>query len=705
MRKRNGKHMELDVSTGWVRRSYFVLAILIMAGSLSASVFVSNGTITYIGADAIITFLRSGSITVVNQTLYNVSFLVVGGGGAGGAYNFGGGGGGGGAVINVPSYTMTPGLYNANVGLGPGKTYSGNGINPARGDIGSSSSFGSSAATGGGGGAGGECSSSSCDATSGSSGGGGAGQGGGYGYFSDQSGAAGTAGGNGANSYVKTPINNGGGGGGSAQNATNGTQPNGGSGRISSITSSNYGGGGGGAATGTGGIGGAGGVGGGGIGGVANSAIGGTGLPAGSDGVNGTGGGGGGGVGSGYAGGAGGSGIVIVKMDASYVPLPGNATGYLDYCNGTVDSATSITWAVYDLLTGNQTANTISSNLQQVYNNTLLVETFTATTNDSANFSLCMFPANGSAYAQTSDTITSSGYYSNQWVHEAHTYSNSTVIYPVYLLSQGNYSKLVQIFVVDNTYTPMPNVSVKIQQISPITSSEITIGTYSVDAFGSTTQGLQPASQLYHFSVLSSNGTVLQDFANKAIPCSSTELICSLVLVVNPNSLPIDITSLTGSCAYYGTTRIITCTGTDTSATITALNISAFAFGNTTAACSTQAAGSSGTLTCTLPNINGTYYGYFFGIDAAGYNHLIATGTYTIGAGAPTTYGRDGWIAAILLVVVTSMLMMGNPAVSIVLGCFGLFVALAFGLIPIADAPIVVLITVAGLVLTFRMKV
>ena len=103
--------------------------------------------------------------------------------------------------------------------------------------------------------------------------------------------------------------------------------------------------------------------------------------------------------------------------------------------------------------------------------------------------------------------------------------------------------------------------------------------------------------------------------------------------------------------------------------------------------------------------MNGTYYGYFFGVDAAGYNHLIATGTYTVGAGAPTSYGREGWLAAVLLVVIAATLMTGNLATSMVLGCLGLFVALAFGAIPLSDAPVVILLAVAALVLTFRMKV
>lgn len=696
MRKRTGKHLELDVSTGWVKRSYVLLAFMLLIGSLSASVFVSNGSIAYVGADAIITFLRSGSITVVNQTIYNVSFLVVAGGGANGVSIASPGAGGGGGVIEVPSYTMAAGNFPVTVGVG-GTT--GNGGN---------SVFGSSTAVGGGLGStwsGGVYFGNLCTgAASGGSGGGG-----GIGTNNNNPMLCGAASGTALQGYAGGAANlsktTSGGGGGAGGIGSTGIQPNGGAGYCSSISGSSscYGGGGGGVASGLGQIGGEGGMGGGGTGAIANSATGGTGSTTGSNGTNGTGGGGGGSYTS--AGGLGGSGIVIVKMDASYFPLPSNATGYLDYCNGTNDSATSITWVGYDILTGNQTAYNINVDLQQVYNNTLLVENFTGAINDSSNFSLCMFPANGKAYAQLTDTLTYPSFFPIWVSHEPYTYSNSTKIYENYFLPYGNNSKLVQIFVVDNTYSPMTNVSVKIQQVSPVSGAIILLGTFLVDSFGGTTQGLQPATQIYHFSVLSANGSVLQDFANKAIPCSSSELVCSLVLVVNPSSLPIDITSLSGSCSYDSPTRVITCSGTDTSNTITLLNLTAFAIGATDGACSNATAASSGTLTCTLPNVNGTYNGYFFGTDAAGYNHLIDGGTYTVGIQPQVSYGRDGFLAVVMLVVIGATLMTGSIAVSMTMGVFAMFIGLAFGIVPLSLVSVAVLFAIVGFVISYRLKV
>ena len=498
----------------------------------------------------------------------------------------------------------------------------------------------------------------------------------------------------------------GGGGGGGGGNGTRGlVLPNGGIGFLSSITGTPkyYAGGGGGSAKGVSAVAGNGGLGGGGVGGVSDSATGGSGGLCGTAGTNGTGGGAGGNRAAACATVSGGTGIVIVKMNISANPMPSNATGYLTTCGG-ITNTTAVTWSVYDIITGNQMSYNIISNMQQIYNYTLLAENFTGALNNSTNFSLCIYPNNSTAYAQTTDTITSVGYNPIQLSQIPTFYTNKTTNYTYYMLPIIS-SKLTQIYVVDNTYTPMLGVSVKIQQVNPLTSGVITLGTYDVDGFGSTTQPLQPASQLYHFSVLNNLGQVLQDYPNRAIPCYSTDLVCSLVLIVNPNSLPIDITSLTGSCAYDGTTRIITCTGTDTSHTIMVLNITAFGLGGSGSVCSNQSAGASGTLTCNLPNINGTYNGYFFGIDIGGYNHLIAEGTYTVGAGAPTSYGRDGFLALVMLVVIGATLMTSSIAVSMTMGIFAMFIGLVFGIVPLSIASVAIIFAIVAFVISYRLKV
>lgn len=319
------------------------------------------------------------------------------------------------------------------------------------------------------------------------------------------------------------------------------------------------------------------------------------------------------------------SGGVWVGLGEDYHPFSYYAASpaQIEYCGAS--NATAVTWIAYDLLTNALITFNVTTTIQQIVGSSLVVGNFTGVGNSTENFSLCINPDHGQVYAQLSDTVASVGYSPIQWTHLAQNYTNDTSVYSIYMLpSAGNNTKLVQIYVVDSTFTPMLNVSVKIQQMNPITSAIILLGSFLVDSFGSTTQALQPATQLYHFTVVTPTGAVLQDYNNQAIPCTSAELICKMVLVVKGN-----------------------------------------------------------TVVPVVPAVNGTGTGY-------------------VGS---TAFGRDAWLAAILLVVVAATLMTGNMAVSMVLGVFGLFTALAFGIIPLADAPVAVLFAVIALVIAYRLRI
>jgi len=660
----------------------FLLALCI--GLANAGVFFENGTVSYAGDYAIITFLQSGSITVVNQTLYNVSFLAISGGGGGGD---GGcvisGGGGGGAAVETGNYTLTPGTFPAVVGAGgagAGARGSGCGCTcggyDGRGANGGTSSFGSFSVSGGGGSNGGigYPGGYAYNANDGGSGGG---------SGTGSAGAGSAYGGNGAIFYSSGSISTAGGGGGARGNATPSAQPNGAVGYCSSISGSSvcYGGGGGGGANGLGATGGAGGSNVGGLGGVNNFAIGGSGLRKGSDGVLG----GGGGGGSGYdtgGGGNGGNGIVIVKMNISYYPQPANATGYLTYC-GNETNTTAITWAVYDLITGNPIQHNIIANMQQVFNFSLLTKNFTSAVNNSSNFSLCIFPENATAYAQTTDTITSVGYNPYQNAGLPTYYTNNTTIYSVYLLTT-NESKLVQIYVVNNILAPMLNVSVQIQQVNPLTSQILNLGSFPVDSFGTATQPLQPATQVYHFTVLSNNGTVLQDFANQAIPCNSFDLVCQLILIVNPmGGIGYTNGTFNGICGWNNATGVLNCTPSNITPITTNLLVSMInATASNSTACNTSGVGAN-TVTCTLSNSTGNCYNYVFSANlTTGETPTLDGGMVCVSTQTLTNYGGIGLIITFLLVAFLAIAGLAFGASGACFGAaFGIAIAVAFSFV------------------------
>jgi hypothetical protein len=194
-----------------------------------------------------------------------------------------------------------------------------------------------------------------------------------------------------------------------------------------------------------------------------------------------------------------------------------------------------------------------------------------------------------------------------------------------------------------------------------------------------------------------------------ASTCNSYSIVSSIsTLQYNPTgitggstgTIPISVSSISGSCSFAS--PVVTCTGTDTSNTLISLTLAAM--GNSTAACNNSVAGSSGTLTCTLPATNGTYSAYFYGTDASGLNYLIVGNSYTIG-NSTTNFGRDGYLMALIVVVVAATLMTSSIAVSMVLACFGLFICVAFGIVPIGTAAIAALFAVVAFAVAYRLKV
>ena len=201
-----------------------------------------------------------------------------------------------------------------------------------------------------------------------------------------------------------------------------------------------------------------------------------------------------------------------------------------------------------------------------------------------------------------------------------------------------------------------------------------------------------------------------------AYTCSSYSVIGSTsVLQYNPTGtgvaggeVPIDITAINGTCTYASATRVVTCTGTDSSATINVLNLTAYLTGNTSAACFNSTLGSTGTLTCSIPNVNGTYNVLFYGTDPNLFVHELASTTVTVGGmgGVNTTYGRDGYLAAVIIVAVCAMVASYSIAISMVLACFGLFLAIGIGIIPASTSVVVaILMAVVAFMIAYRLRI
>lgn len=153
---------------------------------------------------------------------------------------------------------------------------------------------------------------------------------------------------------------------------------------------------------------------------------------------------------------------------------------------------------------------------------------------------------------------------------------STTQAYALTSASTGEQAtKLTQIVVVSNIFKPLSNVSVLINQFTPSTNITTSLGLFTTDSYGMVAQMLPVATSLFVFSVYGDSG-LLQAFSAVAIPCSSSELVCKLILVVNPNQEAGYINTFgttSGSCSWDNATGYLNCTSIGSNISMTTLSV------------------------------------------------------------------------------------------------------------------------------------
>jgi len=296
------------------------------------------------------------------------------------------------------------------------------------------------------------------------------------------------------------------------------------------------------------------------------------------------------------------------------------------------------------------------------------------------------------------------------WLNNGNDYHPYTLNYTEsYTANQNSPNrKNVQILVVDAAFRPLLSTSVKIVQVEPINNTNVTLGTYVTDEYGMTVQSLIPATYLYKFSVYDANGsTLIQAFPTVGIQCSSTDLLCKHTLIVDINSiLPFYLrNNLVGSCSYDNGTLTITCSANDTTNTLTNLSLMAYTAGNTTQVCYDSEAASAATLTCELPADCGNFNYLFIGSDSL-HSYLLSGSTISQNACADTTmFGRNGWMALLLLFGTVAMIGYYSIPVAMALGTLSLVFGALVQLVPWTIATPVIIFMAVALIISYRAKV
>jgi hypothetical protein len=111
-------------------------------------------------------------------------------------------------------------------------------------------------------------------------------------------------------------------------------------------------------------------------------------------------------------------------------------------------------------------------------------------------------------------------------------------------------------------------------------------------------------------------------------------------------------------------------------------------------------------LSCTLPNVCGLYGLSFYGTDASSNIYQLSGAQVKTFDCGRVDYGRDGWIALLLLFGTLAMVGMWNIAIAMTLGSASLIIGLALGIIPFeANTVVFVGMAVIGTILSYRLKV
>ena len=365
------------------------------------------------------------------------------------------------------------------------------------------------------------------------------------------------------------------------------------------------------------------------------------------------------------------------------------SSGRLTLC-GSLSNTSSLNISMRDEQTGAHIPNG-SINLYSVF--PASSGTFSNTT---SNISTCIDPPG--ANFQTNNTITASatGYYT-RIINYATNVSNSSQTYYAYLLNSSvGYPMVLTLLQAPNI--PITGVIINVYKYTP-TNNYTQVESCTTSAGGSCTVHLVPNTQLYTYSFNVSGANY-----NYTETASCTGATCYRTFTIGSSGKPPYQITMSGICNFYSTTSTLQCNATDTNNVIRKMDLKVFVVGNNTAYCSQSAVSSTASLSCTLPA--GRIYGYsFYGEDYTGYEYYLSSGNVDR-TSLTGGYGRDGWMAVLVLGVVCALLFSNNLAISIGAMVVGMLLSMAIGLIPTTGNFVAVVgIGVLAFAMAYRLKV
>jgi hypothetical protein len=317
----------------------------------------------------------------------------------------------------------------------------------------------------------------------------------------------------------------------------------------------------------------------------------------------------------------------------------------------------------------------------------------------SSNWTLCMNPNNTRMNLTATTTISATGF-TTRTLTETYEISNTTTIKTYYL---SGLTTPTQLKIIQTPNLLVSGVLISVYRFTAPSTYSFT-DSCTTDAAGVCLVSLVPNinQYLYNFSYSGTN----YSFGVEVLSCTGV-IYYRTFTIGSAGAVPTQLTGyLSGNCAYSNITRVVQCNGSDSSATLTSFTLRANQLGNSTELCNQTAYGSTGSVSCTLPNVCGLYGVSFVGNDASGNTYSLSGAQVQTSSCARADYGRSGWLALLLLFGTLALVGAWNISIAMTLGSAALLVGLAIGLIPFeANAVIFVSMAVLGTILSYRLKV
>lgn len=363
----------------------------------------------------------------------------------------------------------------------------------------------------------------------------------------------------------------------------------------------------------------------------------------------------------------------------------------------------SINFTIFDAdLPSNQVQATMSSFL------TVWIDSgsrnYTYSQSGQYNYSYCIFPGYVSSFNLNATlTVSNTSYTTNTLAVQSLPLTNTSVNYPIYLLSTTN-STLVTFTVYSNTKVPQPNILIEAMRFYPDTGLYITVAQGTTGFDGTVALPLE----LYKFYKyrLSAGGRVINTVSASELTSTTQSLYIQGNYVVLFNYLNL----YTASCTPNNVTYHLVCVNQDYSGLLTSSKLvvkKMFPNNYSQTVCSLNGTASANSFDCDLHLYNQSQLVYeFSGVfnTVPPTNHIFTVGTLW-GTNTPLlALGLMGVFLAFCLIITLFFAgMMNSPSTAIILAVLGLVISQTIGLLNIGWVAIGPIVIVA-VVIVYKME-